>query len=265
MQQATRPRVSVVTVVLDDPEGLLSTIESVLSQSYQNIQFVVVDGGSKADTVDLIEVYKNDIDIIVSEADRGIYDAMNKGLMRADGEWISFMNSGDVFFSRDTIFETFGSVIPMNIKILFGDVVVEYPSGDNLLIAANVNELNRGMGFCHQSAFIRTEFHQLRPFDLEYKYAADFAFFYKANREKNRFLYLNETVSKVRYGGLSNINRGEVFWEYFKIMKCEAWHIRFYFLFKIIDSQIRTLAKIILPKSFIIHIFRRRLKRQRKI
>lgn len=265
MQQASRPRVSVVTVVLDDPEGLLLTIESVLSQTYQNIQFVVVDGGSRADTLDVIENYKNQIDIVISEVDRGVYDAMNKGLLKADGEWISFMNSGDVFFSQDTIFEAFRSAIPLNVKILFGDVVVKYPSGDNLFLEASPNPMKYGMSFCHQSAFVRTEFHQMRPFDLTYKYAADFAFFYEANRQKNCFLYLKKTVSNVRYGGLSNINRGSVFLEYFNIVQREDWYIKFYFLFKIMDSQIRSIAKIVLPKSFVMYIFRRKINRQRKI
>ena len=89
------PKISIITVVYNGEEFLEETVLSVLNQSYKNIEYIIIDGGSTDGTVDIIKKYEDEIDYWVSEADKGIYDAMNKGIDVATGEWINFINAGD--------------------------------------------------------------------------------------------------------------------------------------------------------------------------
>ena len=101
-------KISVITVCYNDRERIEKTILSVLSQSYGNLEYIVIDGGSTDGTVDIIKKYANRIAYFVSESDEGIYDAMNKGLRKAVGEWVCFLNAGDLFVSEsvlNTIFD----------------------------------------------------------------------------------------------------------------------------------------------------------------
>lgn len=93
------PKVSVVTICYNSVQFIEKTIQSVLSQTYPNIEYIVIDGGSTDGTKEIIEKYSSRISYWCSEKDRGIYDAMNKGIRKATGEWINFMNSGDCFVS----------------------------------------------------------------------------------------------------------------------------------------------------------------------
>lgn len=97
------PKVSIVTIVYNASKYLEETMQSVINQTYDNVEYIVVDGGSTDGTLDILEKYKDRIDHWVSEEDRGIYDAMNKGVNLANGEWINFMNSGDVFHDNDVL------------------------------------------------------------------------------------------------------------------------------------------------------------------
>src|SRR6202020_294197 len=97
------PSVSVITICLNDPEGARRTIESVRQQDYPSIEYVVIDGGSRDETLSVYASNRDAIDVLVSEADCGIYDAMNKGLRASTGEWCIMMNAGDIFASASAI------------------------------------------------------------------------------------------------------------------------------------------------------------------
>lgn len=101
------PKITVITVCFNDVYHIESTIQSVLSQTYSNIEYIVVDGGSTDGTIEKINKYKTQISKIISEKDSGIYDAMNKGLSISEGEWVNFLNSGDIYADNDVLRDVF--------------------------------------------------------------------------------------------------------------------------------------------------------------
>ena len=118
--------ISVVTVCYNAVNDIEKTIMSVLGQTYKNIEYIIIDGGSIDGTIDIINKYKEHISLFVSEPDKGIYDAMNKGLMKANGQWINFMNAGDTFASNSVISNIFGCNESDLIKydVIYGDCIV---------------------------------------------------------------------------------------------------------------------------------------------
>lgn len=110
-----QPLVSIVTVCYNAADMLSKTIESVSAQSYENIEYIIIDGASTDGTKQIIQNNIEHIDKFISEKDNGIYDAMNKGTANSSGEWIIFMNAGDTFYDRDTIKDLFSSPIPESV------------------------------------------------------------------------------------------------------------------------------------------------------
>ena len=115
--------ISIVTVSYNAVLTIEQTILSVINQTYPNVEYIIIDGGSTDGTVDIIKKYEDKIAYWVSEPDKGIYDAMNKGVVVATGEWINFMNAGDIFTDGDVIDKLFHQNIIINrVGIVFGDV-----------------------------------------------------------------------------------------------------------------------------------------------
>ena len=102
-----KPLISIITVVFNGEKYLEETIQSVINQTYSNVEYIIIDGGSSDGTLDIIKKYEERIDYWVSEKDKGIYDAMNKGIDVASGEWINFMNAGDGFYADDVLDKIF--------------------------------------------------------------------------------------------------------------------------------------------------------------
>lgn len=115
-----KSKVTVVTVVFNNKDGIRGTIESVINQTFP-LEYIIIDGGSTDGTVDIIKEYDAQIDYWVSEPDNGIYDAMNKGIKAATGEWILFMNSGDTFHNEYVVERIFHNHI-MTMLALFGEI-----------------------------------------------------------------------------------------------------------------------------------------------
>ena len=206
--------ISIITVVYNGESNIERTINSVLSQSYQDFEYVVIDGKSTDNTVNIINQYKDKIDYFVSERDNGVYDAMNKGILVSKGEWIIFMNAGDTFNSNNTLSEIFCNNQYAGIDVLYGNVLCCYSNYEKLLRARSVDYLNYRMPFCHQSSFVRTCLAKEILFELKYKYSADYDFFHKLFLQKKSFHYVDMAIS--RYypeGGLTYSNIINVFKE----------------------------------------------------
>lgn len=188
------PKISVVTVSFNCVDSIEATILSVINQKYSQIEYIVIDGGSTDGTVDIIRSYSNQISYWISEPDKGIYDAMNKGIAVATGDYICFMNSGDQFYNETVLNRCFAKV-EGNPIIVYGDWV---ESIKNILIhkkALALSHLSKGMAFPHQSAFIKMSYHRQNKYCLKFPIAADYNLFFNAFMQKEKFQYVNEKIA----------------------------------------------------------------------
>ena len=150
------PKVSIITVVYNGIEFLEETIKSVISQTYPNIEYIIVDGGSKDGTLDIIKKYEAHISKWISEPDKGIYDAMNKGIDLATGDWQNFLNAGDSFVDNNVLEKIFTTNLE-NITLVYGDIIAIRENGQKLNVNAielkDDNSIKKGMKVCHQAIF----------------------------------------------------------------------------------------------------------------
>jgi glycosyltransferase involved in cell wall biosynthesis len=202
------PLITVVTVVYNGEKFLEETILSVINQTYDNVEYIIIDGGSTDRTLEIIKKYEPYIDYWISENDIGIYDAMNKGIDLAIGDWINFMNAGDSFYDDDVLAKVFVSKCYSDFDIVYGHHQVIYPSGRKSFAKAGlVKNLWKGSQFCHQATFITTHYHKLYKFNLCTKIVADFEFFYNAWKHKAMFKGVELTVARFEAGGVSDVRR----------------------------------------------------------
>lgn len=194
-------KISVVTVTYNAEDSIDKTICSVLNQDYKNKEIIVIDGGSTDATMKIINRYKDRIALIISEPDKGIYDAMNKGARMASGEWIVFMNSGDEFASSDVL-----SVVANNcadFDVVYGDTLIKYDFATLYRKATFFSKNDRNLPLGHQSTYVRTNLMK-RGFDLKYKIAADYGFFYSLYKEGAKFKYLEVPLACYDMQGFSS-------------------------------------------------------------
>jgi len=215
--------VTIVTVVYNDAENIEKTLQSVISQDYPKLEYIVIDGGSTDGTVDIIKKYENHIDCWLSEKDNGIYDAMNKGIGLASGEWINFMNANDLFYSRTTIYDIFRDC-PEDVDFIYGAIILR-SKGKNVYkdTHRSLDEMWRGMPFCHQALFSRTRLLKQHKFCTAKKISADYEsiFFHYLNGQK--FFNCNQTVAVIAEYGVS----GSVFAREFERWRFVRKHLNY--------------------------------------
>ena len=180
-------KVSVVTVCYDAINGIEKTISSVLGQSFPEIEYIVIDGGSQDGTVDVVKKYADRIDYFVSEPDGGIYDAMNKGVRASTGDWITFLNAGDTYYSCQSIEAVFSHEIPSDVDVVYGYQVHCFSYGKFVRKQLPLSFFSEGMPFGHESSFVRAEVMKHDGFDTKYKIAADYDFFYQLHASGGHF------------------------------------------------------------------------------
>lgn len=198
------PLVSVVTVVKNGAPHLTECMESVFTQSWPNVEYIVIDGGSTDATLDIIRSFEDRIDYWVSEPDRGIFDAMNKGLAIANGELIGLLNADD-WYEPGALEAAATAYLEKGIPgIYYGDKhLVQVDMGRVYEMPASL-EFWRGMTVCHQAMFVHREvYRRLGGYDLQYRLAADFDFFVRAVRGKIPFIRLERFVVNFRDSGES--------------------------------------------------------------
>lgn len=153
-----KPSLSVITVVFNNVNMIEVTIQSVISQTYSNIEYIIIDGGSTDGTLDIIKKYQDKVDLWISEPDNGIYDAMNKGIGLSSGEWLNFMNSGDVFSSEQVVNNIFQNQIDSHVSFIYSDAYFQ-----NILKKDSPKEYwwtsHELMSLLHQCVIYKRELH----------------------------------------------------------------------------------------------------------
>ena len=200
-------KISIITVCYNCKADLERTILSIKEQSYKNIELIIIDGGSSDGTQDLLIHYSAFITSYVSEPDKGIYDAMNKGISLCSGDWVSFMNAGDEFANNQVLEHVFSEKeYTKDIKVLYGDIKLYFPGLG--LISRDYSKYTQeeiAIVICHQSSFIEGDIIRSLKYDLKYKIASDINTFYKIYKEGWRFQYLNMDIAKFEaVGGVSS-------------------------------------------------------------
>ncbi len=174
------PKITVITVVYNRVNTIEQTISSVVNQTYSNIEYIIIDGGSTDGTVDIIKKYEKQIDYWVSEPDGGIYDAMNKGARVATGDYVQFLNSDDCFCAYDIIGRVVQE-IDNETDILSCQVCVvdEKTLEEKIIGQMHIDRANYrgGMVIPHPGMFTRRELLKKYPFDIKYKIKGDYKFF----------------------------------------------------------------------------------------
>ena len=201
-------KVTVVTAVLNDAGHIEQTILSVISQTDIEIEYIIVDGDSKDGTLELIGKYKDKISLLISEPDRGVYDAMNKGIKYSTGDFVYFLNSGDVLLNPSILSKIKLEELKERNAIIYGNVVVAYGNIEALEKPRpffNSKMKFKGIGICHQSMFFPGELIRNEKYDLSYNIAADYDLAYRLWRKGTEFLYKDITIAKYDWGkGISS-------------------------------------------------------------
>jgi glycosyltransferase involved in cell wall biosynthesis len=193
-------KVTVVTVVYNDVYDIENTILSVINQTYKNIEYIIVDGNSNDGTLDIVHKYTKNIDILISEPDKGIYDAMNKAIDNATGEWIIFMNSGDGFANVDVLNEIFNNVQDLSQYDFFYSNAYIKKKYYNVLLETS---FEKGI-LLHQSIIYRKNLHNIHgKYIVSKKYIiSDYLFFLRINY--NRVKKVDTVISINQKAGVSS-------------------------------------------------------------
>lgn len=199
--------ITIITINYNNHVGLYQTIKSVVEQTYRNVEFVIIDGGSDDGSVDIIEQFKNHISYWVSEKDNGIYHAMNKGVSHAHGTYCIFMNSGDCFYNPEVLVNLVNSsssedIIVGKVSIDEYDHTISPPPRDGVTLY----HLYSG-AVPHQGSFIKTELLRKYPYDENLKISSDWKFFVQTLILDNCSIrFLDTFVSRYDMNGISSLN-----------------------------------------------------------
>ena len=196
-------KLSIITVNLNNCDGLPKTIDSVISQTFKDFEWIVIDGGSTDGSRELIELYSEHFAYWVSEPDKGIYNAMNKGMRVAQGEYLQFLNSGDCLKDSATLYDVFfnfhgGDIIYGDCAVRVSDTVqqeIHYKPvfSLKLLLDGSIN---------HQSSFIKRKLLQDEPYDETLRIVSDRKFFIRKALEGKSFVHINRTISTFDINGI---------------------------------------------------------------
>ncbi|MCQ2268244.1 MAG: glycosyltransferase [Bacteroidaceae bacterium] len=190
------PKISVITVTYNCKDTIELTIQNVLNQTYSNVEYIIIDGNSTDGTREIIERYADRLGYWISEPDKGIYDAMNKGLKVATGEWVLFRNSGDYFFEPTTIQQVFEWYEDNGEDLITGGTRNFYHDGyfDSVYRAVSESVWDKAL-FSHPSTFIRLKTHLKILFPDNLKIAGDYYFFQKLLVKREHFAIYSGLIS----------------------------------------------------------------------
>ncbi len=220
-----RPKFSIITVTYNAASVIVPTLESVRAQTYSNYEYILVDGGSKDDTVAIAKASGIEFAHIISERDKGIYDAMNKGITLATGDYLCFLNAGDAFYAPDTL-QTIADAIADEKElpdVLYGETA-EVDENRNFVRMRRLQAPERldwrsfrnGMLVCHQAFYARRDIAPM--YDLKYRLSADVDWCIKVMKRSKKMVNVNATVVNYLQNGISLQYHRKSLMERFNIM-----------------------------------------------
>ena len=243
-------KVSIITVCFNSELTIEETINSVISQTYSNIEYIIIDGKSTDNTHRIIKKYVNRVDLLISEKDNGLYYAMNKGVSLASGDIIGILNSDDLFYSNNTIKNVVKYFIEdEKIKLLYGNIVFFNSSTGNVTRIWKSKTyyksfFEHGNVPPHPSVFIKKEIYFKNKFNTNFKIAADYEFLLRLLKKKNILSkYIDENIVKMREGGISTTIKNLFFQnkEVFKSWQLNNLSVPWYFFILRIIKKIKQL------------------------
>jgi len=221
----SKPKISIITVVYNGEKFLEETILSVINQTYENIEYIIIDGGSSDGTVDIIKKYEDRIDYWVSEKDGGISDAFNKGVKVAKGEYINFQGDGDGFVSDDILQKVFENINPNEDIFVSAKIQRVDIDGNELFVSKYVEKFDYKtllfkMSMPHQGLFTHKKyFEKYGLFDIDNTFCMDYDHLLRSYKEFPKVVTKDVVVARWRDDGLGNGRTLEIFKEYDKIKR----------------------------------------------
>lgn len=261
--------VTVVTVCFNAEAVIGKTMVSVLEQTYSSIEYILIDGQSTDRTLSVIHEMEPAFQAkgvsfrLLSEPDKGIYDAMNKGIRLATGRWINFMNAGDVFCDKNVLTNLFSSDIGDDVKLIYGDTLRQKSYGIVPSKGNSPEMVTQLMPACHQSVFADVQEMKAHPFDLSYKLVADYHFVYNLYKRGGKLQYIPIDIALFdATEGATSTHKLDVKRECARIRGVEhtlKWKL--YFLNKMVSYSFSRLLDVLIPKKCLMKIKQKNRKR----
>ena len=220
------PKFSIITVTYNAGKVLEDTIQSVVFQTYRNVEYIIVDGGSTDNTLDVVHKYQERICKVISEPDKGLYDAMNKGIRMATGDYLCFLNAGDELHENETlqkiVYTLKGKELP---DVIYGETAIIDEEGHFLHMRRlstpehlHWKSFKEGMLVCHQAFFARRELALANPYDLRYRFSADFDWCIRIMKQSKNLHNTHLTLIDYLNEGMTTQNHKASLKERFRIM-----------------------------------------------
>ena len=220
------PKFSIITVTYNALKVLEDTIQSVVFQTYRNMEYIIVDGGSKDNTLEVAEKYRNHISQLISEPDKGLYDAMNKGIRLATGDYICFLNAGDELHENETLQKIVHTLKGKNLPdVIYGETAIVDEEGHFLHMRRlstperlDWKSFKQGMLVCHQAFWTRRELAIDVLYDLHYRFSADFDWCIRIMKKAKCLHNTRLTIIDYLNEGMTTQNHKASLKERFRIM-----------------------------------------------
>lgn len=236
----TSPLVSIITVVLNGEKHIEQTILSVLKQSYKNIEYIIIDGASSDNTINIIKKYESQISNWISEKDDGLYFAMNKGITLAKGEIIGILNADDYYYI-DAVKHIVDAYLKKEDDVFYGDISL-ISNSSSIKMTPDLSKMNQQPSIFHPTCFVKKSvYNVIGKFDTTYTISADYDFLLRCIRNNYKFHYIPELITSFRVGGMSNSCYSNI--EGYKIMKKHNTGYQNQVIWRGINCYVKTFIK----------------------
>lgn len=197
-----QPKISIITITFNSSKTVEETIKSVISQGYPNLEYLIIDGVSKDNTLDIVNKYRDNIDIVISEPDKGISDAFNKGIRNASGEIIGIINSDDILLPG--ALQAVADAYDPNVDVYSGNVLFWNDSNDLTCVSKpqlDFSRLQLQYGIAHPSRFIRKDaYERFGDYDTRFRYNMDGNLLCRFFQKGAKFIHIDKELTKFRMG-----------------------------------------------------------------